>query len=184
MEDPNKVRGFTGIRDVDREILLRVSDNETVKVCVLNSYFKSLCDEDFYWRRFKRSFPKLFEQKKEGTAWKDIYLQYLYYIGKLNEEYNFKYDNNSHISPDFVYKDIVNLLHKSLTSATKYFLSLKYIFDTVKDIYNKYGEFMYVEYVVGILKTRNTEFFAINKTFWDIYKFYVGNKYKSTYILK
>ncbi len=35
--------GFTGIKDLDKELLLKMDDREFIMTCGLNSYFKNIC---------------------------------------------------------------------------------------------------------------------------------------------
>ena len=43
---------FSGIKDVDREILLAMSDEDLLKSCSLNKYlFNVVCDDNFFYRR-------------------------------------------------------------------------------------------------------------------------------------
>jgi hypothetical protein len=41
---------LTGIRDIDRQILLNLDDADLYNVCLTNKYLKSLCDDDDFWK--------------------------------------------------------------------------------------------------------------------------------------
>ena len=38
--------GFTGVKDVDKELLLKMDDRDFIITCRLNSYFKNLCSSN------------------------------------------------------------------------------------------------------------------------------------------
>ena len=42
---------LTGIRDVDIEILLNLTDSELPQVCAVNKYVNSICEDDKFWYR-------------------------------------------------------------------------------------------------------------------------------------
>lgn len=181
------MKGFTGIRDVDKEILLRSEDNEIVEKCVLNSYFASLCDESFYRNKLVRSFPKLFEtlskveiesfkdifrnklvrsfplSKVETKSFKDIYLMNVYYVNKLKEDYNFIY-KDSIISPKEIYDEI-----KFFNDYYEQHPLILRSLEEAKSIYEQTGDISLLSYMV---KSLPQKYFMINKGLYSIYKFY------------
>ena len=45
----------TGMKDVDREILIKLPDEDIIKSCSVNSYLRDkVCDEDFFKRRLEK----------------------------------------------------------------------------------------------------------------------------------
>ena len=56
-----KMQGLSGLpntKDTDREILLRLSDNELIKTCSLNKYLlNNVCDDNFFKRRLQLTYP-------------------------------------------------------------------------------------------------------------------------------
>jgi hypothetical protein len=87
------VKSFTGLKDADREILMRIdSDQELLSTCLLNKYSLSLCNNDFYHNRMILKFPYLLSFYPQNTDWKLAYLQNMYYIGKMKEEYGFSFE--------------------------------------------------------------------------------------------
>jgi hypothetical protein len=40
---------LTGIKDIDLQIIQKLNDNELTKVCSVNKYINSLCDEEKFW---------------------------------------------------------------------------------------------------------------------------------------
>jgi hypothetical protein len=87
------VKSFTGLKDADREILMKIdSDQELLSTCLLSKYSLSLCNDDFYHNRMILKFPYLLSFYPKNTDWKLAYLQNMYYIGKMNEEYGFSFE--------------------------------------------------------------------------------------------
>ncbi len=50
--EPSKI--YTGVPDVDREILQKLSDNELNAACRVNKYLTSVCDEQFWNNRIQK----------------------------------------------------------------------------------------------------------------------------------
>jgi hypothetical protein len=40
---------FSGIKDVDLLILMILEDADLFKICLLNKYFNSLCNDEYFW---------------------------------------------------------------------------------------------------------------------------------------
>ena len=84
------MEGLTPIKDIDREILLQADDETLLKMCVLNKNMnKNVCNNDLFRRRMEQRYPHLIP--KEVKDWKSLYLKTIYYIGKLKEEFDFKF---------------------------------------------------------------------------------------------
>jgi hypothetical protein len=64
-------QGFTGIKNVDLEILLQVDDNDLKNVCSTSKYLKSLCDEQDFWRL--KFINKYGNHDRKITDWKAEY---------------------------------------------------------------------------------------------------------------
>ena len=111
-------RPLTGLKDADREILVRIdSDKELLKVCHANKYLFSLCNNDFYRNRMRNKFPNLLSFYPISTDWKKAYLENIYYIGKMEEDYGFKFSKISANLPK-VYYDILkkNIILDNISS--------------------------------------------------------------------
>lgn len=52
----NSAELFVGVKDIDREILLNVSDEQLYTICCVNKYSEDLCNEYFWHTRFVRKF--------------------------------------------------------------------------------------------------------------------------------
>ena len=96
----------TGQKDVDREILSKLPDEDVIKACSANSYLKEkVCDEGFFKRRLEINYPELkFVINKQFLesagliypTYKQAYLETVYYISKM-EEIDYEYVRNGHL---------------------------------------------------------------------------------------
>jgi hypothetical protein len=65
---------WTGIREIDSQILLYLNDIDIYNICLASKYLKSLCDDDNFWKlRFIKVFDKKNTKCKEGK-WRDKYI--------------------------------------------------------------------------------------------------------------
>jgi hypothetical protein len=77
---------FTGIPEVDINILDNLSDKELSSACQLNRYVSTLCNRDDLWQtRIEHTFG--LQNKSENITWKDYYF---YLVNKflVNAEFN------------------------------------------------------------------------------------------------
>ena len=83
---------FSGNKDVDREILLRIeSDDILLKACSVNKYALSLCDDMFFYNRVKREYPIAFQIKENKEVnWKHYFLSIIKYKADIEKRFNFK----------------------------------------------------------------------------------------------
>lgn len=65
---------FTGVEDVDREILLNVKAKRLGAVCSVNKYSQTLCDATFWRRRFEKDYGVLGESERMFDYHKAYYL--------------------------------------------------------------------------------------------------------------
>ncbi len=85
---------LTGNKDVDRMILQKLSDRDILIACQSNNYtHKKICDETFFRNLVCSRYPETIKYKDyvKVRDWKIFYLSVIYYIDKLNKEYNFIY---------------------------------------------------------------------------------------------
>jgi hypothetical protein len=83
---------ISGIRDLDREILGKVDDNELLKVCLIDKYtWNIVCDDAFLRRRLLSKYPEVVSEKLEEETWKQFFRRAIYYISKMKEEYGYEY---------------------------------------------------------------------------------------------
>ena len=101
----NQKDGFTNVKDVDREILMKLPDADLIKACSLNKYlFETVCDEQFFHRRLQAYYPDIvlnYVRRPYDKTWKQYFLEIVYYINKLKEKYNYTYSDGS---PEIQYK--------------------------------------------------------------------------------
>lgn len=81
---------FTGNKDADREILSKLEDKDLLQICSVNKYFKYIvCDDEFFKRRLMK-YPDI-EKYRGDKKWRRFFLETVYYISKLKEEFNYDY---------------------------------------------------------------------------------------------
>ena len=101
----------TGIKDLDREILSKLPDEDVIKSCSVNKYLKEkVCDEGFFERRMKINYPEL---KYVNKKYKQSYLETIYYILKMKEMgYDYaptgEIPKHQYFDVKIVYKRVVN----------------------------------------------------------------------------
>jgi ankyrin repeat protein len=63
-----------------------------LKICALDKKtWNEVCDDNFLKRRLLSKYPGIEKYKKEET-WKQFFLRFIYYIAKMKEEYEYKYE--------------------------------------------------------------------------------------------
>ena len=82
---------LTGIKDLDREILSKMSDRELLTVCQIDKrFYYDICDDNFLRRRLNE-YPGIEKYKLSNQSWKQFFLNATYTIAKMKEWYNFYY---------------------------------------------------------------------------------------------
>ncbi len=94
--------GFTGIRDLNAELLLKMDDREFIKTCSLNKYFIDLCKRDNYLlfkRRLQLFYPDTLTNEMlkiyKIESWKEYYARVVKTVAKLKEKYNYDYSEGN-----------------------------------------------------------------------------------------
>ncbi len=91
------MEGFTGIKDLDKELMLSMDDREFIQTCQLNTYFRNICKDDYLFkRRLEKIYPDVLEKliyDRHGIylTWKKYYSQVVKTVALLKEKYNFIY---------------------------------------------------------------------------------------------
>ena len=81
---------LSGLKDIDREILKYVSDEELLKVCSIDKKtWKETCDDNFLKRRVAK-YLEIRNYKSEKESWKKFFLRFIHYRTELLKR-NFKY---------------------------------------------------------------------------------------------
>ena len=148
----------TGQKDVDREILSKLPDEDVLKTCSVNSYFREkVCDEGFFKRRLDNSYLELkfiIDEEYHTSAgriypsYKQAYLETVYYISKM-KEIGYEYVRNGRIPKE-------------------QYMQVKQIYDDVsmfKKIKNSYVEFDV------LIDTINTEDLNLIKYLMSLYQY-------------
>jgi hypothetical protein len=92
------MKGFTGIKDLDKELLLKMDDREFIKSCSLNTYFYDLCEEQnelLFKRKLQLAYPDTLNPKVLNPywvgSWKFYYASVVKTIARLKEKFDFTY---------------------------------------------------------------------------------------------
>ena len=81
---------LSGLKDIDREILKYVTDEELLKVCSINrKTWKEVCDDNFLRRRLSR-YLDIEDYKFKDETWKTFFSRFVHYKFKLSQ-HNFTY---------------------------------------------------------------------------------------------
>ncbi len=97
-----KTDGFTGIKDVDSEILLKLDNREFIIVCGLNKYFIKLSERNNYLL-YKRKLQLIYPDTLNSTTvsdykrsdWKGYYVDIMQTISRLKGIYKFNYEKGN-----------------------------------------------------------------------------------------
>lgn len=101
------MKSISGNKDIDREILLKLSNKDFLYIGYLNKYFKNeVCDDLFFKRRLQQTYPYILKFKNKNKTWKRYFLEVAYYINEIKKD--FKYLENSKIRIRIRYTAIKN----------------------------------------------------------------------------
>ena len=79
---------LSGLKDVDREILKHVDDDDLIRVCSTDkTTWNEVCDDNFFRRRLVSMEP----YKKENESYKQFFVRFVYYKSKMKEKYKYDY---------------------------------------------------------------------------------------------
>ena len=82
---------LSGLKDVDREVLKHVDDEELLNICTINKKtWNEVCDDNFLRRRLSK-YPGIEKYKRDDESWKEFFLRTVYYIAKMKEDFKFEY---------------------------------------------------------------------------------------------
>lgn len=83
---------LSGIKDIDRHILLFLPDKDLLIVCGLNKYFFTvICDNNFFHKKLATSYPDTLNGIDKNIKYKRLYLRIVSYVLKLKTEFNYSY---------------------------------------------------------------------------------------------
>ena len=117
---------LTGNKNADLYEILMIFDDESLlnfcKSAVNQEYEKSLCrDEKFWESRFYKKYPLLIKFK-ENQTYKKFYLEMVYYISKLEEEFGIPYISSKEFDPKRfykIYRNDENIYNEAMIEAAK-----------------------------------------------------------------
>ena len=84
---------FTGIRDLDIEILNRLEDKDLVSFCSTDKYAKSICESETFWsRRTIKKYGKYLSLEtlkkfKDNKTWAEYYVEIAKILNSVSPEY-------------------------------------------------------------------------------------------------
>lgn len=85
---------FTGIKDLDREILKHIPDENLLKICRINKKtYNETCDDKFLERKLAK-YSDIENYKREET-WKQFFSIVIYYISKMKQIFDFTYTSGN-----------------------------------------------------------------------------------------
>ena len=96
---------LTGVRDLDREILNKLSEKDLLNMCVLNkTYSEKVCDETYFRLRTLARFPETVPYKDytHTKNWKNHYFTNVKYIELLKSKFQYIYKRKDK-SPELLY---------------------------------------------------------------------------------
>ena len=105
---------LSGLKDVDREILKHVKNDELIRICSIDKKtWNEVCDDNFLRRRLAR-YPDIEKYKLPNESWKEYFLRVLYYVAKMKEKYEFDYKSGN-------FKERYDILTKHFTKGRMYY---------------------------------------------------------------
>ena len=130
---------FSGLKDIDREILKYVKDKELLKVCSVSRKMWYEISDDAFLRHRLNKYSNVEIYKTSNKSWKCFFLDVTNYIHILKQKYNFTYEEGNFYIQYSLFKkyDINNLLvpatrNKDL-SLVKHVIETAEIFSELKN---------------------------------------------------
>jgi len=101
---------LSGNKNTDREILLKLKDNDVINYCnnTKNKFiYKEICNESFFHNYMIIHYPNVLKYKTGDMTWKQYYLKTIWYISKMKEESDFEFKTGNP-------KEYYDILHNEL----------------------------------------------------------------------
>ena len=92
------MQGFTGIKDLDKELMVNMGDREFIRTCGLNKYFQDICKDQYLFKRKLEKFypytlqPKIYDKEGITLSWKKYYSKVVQTVAFLKEKSDFDYE--------------------------------------------------------------------------------------------
>ena len=131
---------LTGHKDTDREILLKLNNDDILNYCNKlknRDIFKQICNDNFFKSYITKNYPKLLIYKPFGLRWKLFYLDIVYYISKLKEDFNFDYTNKPKAYPKEYYDIIFKYKNSDENSDVAFEKAVRKGYKDLAEYFNK-----------------------------------------------
>lgn len=129
-------------KNVFREILMRMDDETLLKTCKIDRRtYHDVCDDQFFHRRLQQKYPDTIKNKHRDTSYRYWYLEIVYYIALLKEDYDYVYTkgdpkNQFYIFYGISWNDNKNIYKLSTESAQSGELELvKYAIENRENVW-------------------------------------------------
>ena len=147
---------LTGLKDVDREVLKHVDDDELLRVCTIDrKTWNDVCDDNFLRRRLVIKYPGIEQYKLENETWKQFFLRFIYYTSLMKEKHQFEYTGGNFKKQHELLEDFEGIVTKAIEEGE---LNLfKFVLENSKEKYDddlllgyasKLGQLDIVKYLV------------------------------------
>ena len=101
---------FSGNKDTDREILLALSDEDLLSTCRLNKYlYYFVCDDSFFHNKLLKTYPDTLKYFEKDKTYKQYYLEVVYYISQLYEEFDYSYTTGNVKRQYYIFNNCDNI---------------------------------------------------------------------------
>jgi len=152
---------LTGHKDTDREILLKLNNDDVLNYCNKlknRDIFKQICNDNFFKSYITKNYPKLLIYKPFGLRWKLFYLDIVYYISKLKEDFNFDYTNKPKAYPKEYYDIIFKYKNSDENSDVAFEKAVRKGYKDLAEYFNKdLLEYHYNNAFIEAVKNNNDE---------------------------
>ena len=169
------------VKDLDKEVVLRLNDRDFVKISFLNKYLYNLYKEDKYLifkRRLQKYYPDTVKLRFECSTWREHYFLVIKTITRLREICNFEYKFGNPFKQLMILENIGNFKNKSRNINTFYYgivqneLALvKYAVEIGNQIISKYdildAASLNDPEILKYLIARGANLSFFNQHYWD-----------------
>lgn len=174
---------LTGHKDTDREILLKLNNDDVLNYCNKlknRDIFKQICNDNFFKSYITKNYPKLLIYKPFGLRWKLFYLDIVYYIGKLKEDFNFDYTNKPKAYPKEYYDIIFKYKNSDENSDVAFEKALRKGYKDLAEYFNKdLVEYHYNNAFIEAVKNNDDEtikyLIELGGNEWDLALLYAAS---------
>jgi len=174
---------LTGHKDTDREILLKLNNDDVLNYCNKlenRDIFKQICNDNFFKSYITKNYPKLLIYKPFGLRWKLFYLDIVYYISKLKEDFNFDYTNKPKAYPKEYYDIIFKYKNSDENSDVAFEKAVRKGYKDLAEYFNKdLVEYYYNDAFIEAVKNNDDEtikyLIELGGNEWDLALLYAAS---------